>query len=59
MEEGQGPHRLLRGGGPPLLLGYSVPHQLVGKKLDIRYAERTVECFHKGQLVTSHRRILR
>ena len=37
---------------------YSVPHQLVGKKLDIRYTERTVECFHKGQRVASHRRIL-
>ncbi|CAO0819850.1 hypothetical protein DFAR_1150008 [Desulfarculales bacterium] len=27
---------------------YSVLHQLVGKKLDIRYTERTVKCFHKG-----------
>ncbi|CAO0821910.1 hypothetical protein DFAR_2730018 [Desulfarculales bacterium] len=33
---------------------YSAPHQLVGKKLDIRYTERTVECFHKGQRVVSH-----
>ncbi|CAO0822865.1 hypothetical protein DFAR_3340025 [Desulfarculales bacterium] len=31
---------------------------MVGKKLDIRYMERTVECFHKGQRVASHRRIL-
>lgn len=38
---------------------YSVPHQLVGKKLDIRYTERTVECFHKGQRVASHRRNIR
>ncbi|CAO0822646.1 hypothetical protein DFAR_3200007 [Desulfarculales bacterium] len=36
----------------------SVPHQLVGKKLNILYTERTEECFHKGQLVASHRRIL-
>ncbi|CAO0823830.1 hypothetical protein DFAR_3960003 [Desulfarculales bacterium] len=33
---------------------YSVPRQLVSKKLDIRYTERTVECFHKGQRVVSH-----
>ncbi|CAO0823097.1 hypothetical protein DFAR_3470001 [Desulfarculales bacterium] len=37
---------------------YSVPHQLVGKKLDICYMERTVECFHKGQREARHRRIL-
>ncbi|CAO0823846.1 hypothetical protein DFAR_3960019 [Desulfarculales bacterium] len=37
---------------------YSVTHQLVGKKLNIRYMERTVECFHKSQRVASHRRIL-
>ncbi|CAO0819697.1 hypothetical protein DFAR_1080003 [Desulfarculales bacterium] len=37
---------------------YSVPHQLVGKKLDIRYTERTVESFHKGERVASNRRIL-
>ncbi|CAO0821858.1 hypothetical protein DFAR_260001 [Desulfarculales bacterium] len=37
---------------------YSVLHQWLGKKLNIRYAERTVECFHKGQRVASHRRIL-
>ncbi|CAO0821365.1 hypothetical protein DFAR_220012 [Desulfarculales bacterium] len=37
---------------------YSAPHQLVGKKLDIRYTERTVECFHKGQRVANNRRIL-
>ncbi|CAO0821114.1 hypothetical protein DFAR_2120003 [Desulfarculales bacterium] len=28
---------------------YSVPHKLVGKKFNIRYKERAVECFHKGQ----------
>ncbi|CAO0823673.1 hypothetical protein DFAR_3820027 [Desulfarculales bacterium] len=37
---------------------YSVPHQWLGKKLDIRYTERTVECFHKGQRVANNRRIL-
>ncbi|CAO0820381.1 hypothetical protein DFAR_1540032 [Desulfarculales bacterium] len=28
------------------------------KKLDTLYTERTVECFHQGQRVASHRRIL-
>ncbi|CAO0823074.1 hypothetical protein DFAR_3460053 [Desulfarculales bacterium] len=31
---------------------------MVGKKLDIRYTEHTVECSHKGQRVASPRRIL-
>ncbi|CAO0821824.1 hypothetical protein DFAR_2690013 [Desulfarculales bacterium] len=31
---------------------------MLSKKLDIRYTERTVECFHKGQRVASYRRIL-
>ena len=35
---------------------YSVPYQLVRKALQARYNERTVECFHKGQRVASHRR---
>jgi len=35
---------------------YSVPYQLVRKSLEARYSERTVECFHKGQRVASHRR---
>jgi transposase len=35
---------------------YSVPHQLVGKRLDLRVTERTVECFHRGQRVASHLR---
>ncbi|CAO0820105.1 hypothetical protein DFAR_1370003 [Desulfarculales bacterium] len=30
----------------------------MGKKLGIRYKEHTVECFHQGQRVASHRRIL-
>ena len=33
---------------------YSVPYQLVGKQLEARYSERTVECFHKGRRVASH-----
>ncbi|CAO0819796.1 hypothetical protein DFAR_3180029 [Desulfarculales bacterium] len=37
---------------------YLVPHQLMGKKLNIRYTERMVECFHKGQRVANNRRIL-
>ena len=35
---------------------YSVPYPLVRKALEARYSERTVECFHKGQRVASHRR---
>jgi transposase len=35
---------------------YSVPYQLVRKSLEARFTERTVECFHKGQRVASHRR---
>jgi transposase len=35
---------------------YSVPYQLYDKVLDVRLTERTVECFHKGQRVASHRR---
>jgi len=35
---------------------YSVPHQLVGKRLDLRVTERTVECFHRSQRVASHLR---
>ena len=35
---------------------YSVPHTLVKKKLDIRYTEKTVECFHGSKRVASHLR---
>jgi transposase len=35
---------------------YSVPHQLVKRKLDVRFTAHTVECFHKGTRVASHRR---
>ena len=35
---------------------YSVPHQLVRKKLDVRFTVTTVECFHRGKRVASHKR---
>lgn len=35
---------------------YSVPHTLVKKKLDIRYTEKTVECFYKSNRIASHLR---
>jgi transposase len=35
---------------------YSVHYKLVGKQLDIRITANTLECFHKGQRVASHRR---
>jgi transposase len=36
---------------------YSVPHTLVGRKLDLRYTATTVEAFHQGQRVACHPRI--
>lgn len=36
---------------------YSVPHPLVGKKVDLRYTATTVEVFHRGQRVASHPKI--
>ena len=33
---------------------YSVPHQLIGKKVDVRITENTIECFYKNKPVTSH-----
>lgn len=33
---------------------YSVPYQLVGKQVDVRVTERTVECFYKSKRVASH-----
>ncbi len=35
---------------------YSVPHRLIGEKVFIRAAERTVEVFHKHRRVASHPR---
>lgn len=36
---------------------YSVPHALVGQKLDVRLTDWTVEVLHKGQRVASHPRL--
>jgi transposase len=35
---------------------YSVPHQLVGQRLDIRASARVVEVLHRGRRVASHPR---
>ena len=35
---------------------YSVPHALVGERLDVRATADTIECFHRGQRVASHAR---
>lgn len=35
---------------------YSVPHALIKKQLDVRITQNTIECFHRGQRVASHRR---
>jgi transposase len=35
---------------------YSVPYPLVGQELDVRLTAGTVEMFHKGKRVASHRR---
>ncbi len=35
---------------------YSVPYQLVKQQLDLRATAGTVECFHRGRRVASHRR---
>ncbi len=35
---------------------YSVPHALIKKQLDVRITAQTIECFHRGQRVASHRR---
>ena len=34
---------------------YSVPYQLVGQQLEARYTATTVEIFHRGKRVASHR----
>lgn len=36
---------------------YSVPHTLVGRKIDLRYTVTTVEAFHQGQRVACHPRV--
>ena len=35
---------------------YSVPHTMVGKKVDVRFGAETVECFHRDRRIASHRR---
>jgi len=35
---------------------YSVPYPLVGKTVDVRYSNATVEIFHRGKRVASHLR---
>jgi transposase len=35
---------------------YSVPHALIKKQLDVRITQNTIECFHHGNRVASHRR---
>jgi transposase len=36
---------------------YSVPHTLVGRKVDLRHTATTVEVFHHGQRVAAHPKI--
>jgi transposase len=33
---------------------YSVPYALIGKKIDVRITENTIECFYKSKAVASH-----
>ncbi len=35
---------------------YSVPYALIKKQLDVRITNNTIECFHRGTRVASHRR---
>ena len=35
---------------------YSVPHALIKKQLEVRITKHTLECFHRGNRVASHRR---
>jgi transposase len=35
---------------------YSVPHELVGERCEVRLSDATVEIFHRGRRVASHRR---
>ncbi|MGH8929593.1 MAG: Mu transposase domain-containing protein, partial [Egibacteraceae bacterium] len=35
---------------------YSVPHQLVGSRVDVRATTTTIEVFHAARRVASHRR---
>jgi transposase len=33
---------------------YSIPHQLIGKEIEVRISSNTVECFYKNKRVASH-----
>lgn len=33
---------------------YSVPHPLIGKKIDVRITDTTIECFYKSKSVAGH-----
>ena len=35
---------------------YSVPHALIKKQLEVRITKHTLDCFHRGNRVASHRR---
>jgi transposase len=35
---------------------YSVPHRFARQKVDVRYNEKTVELFHRGERIACHRR---
>ena len=35
---------------------YSVPHDLIGEKVDVRITSRTIEAFHRGKRVAAHQR---
>ena len=35
---------------------YSVPYQLIREQVEVRYTTNTVEIFHRGKRVASHRR---
>ena len=36
---------------------YSVPYALIGKQLDVRYTQQTVEILHRGERIASHARL--
>jgi len=38
---------------------YSVPYALIKKAIEVRITRHTIECFHRGQRVASHRRSYR
>lgn len=36
---------------------YSVPYALIGKQLDVRYTQQTIEIMHRGERIASHARL--